>query len=556
MGRAITRSMIATWKHRAKMRALQQKNWQGIPKFAIDKFMNRKRKNFRVYKRMTPKEILVQRNRLPIRPPIWNELSHLQRVCLVIGAKTKRFAFLNDTGTGKTFLSIALIRYFLKLGSVKQVLVLVPNRVNKYEWSKQIKKHSPSTTICVLHGSSVNKWDQLTNNDAMVTVETFGGFVRMVSKRKDHKKKKGKKQLVLNVSLMNKIKKKFQGLICDESTKIKNRKSLPYRACRYVSKEMEIAFTLTGTPFGRNPIDLWSQMYLIDKGETLGQSMGLFRAAFFEKKDDFFAYKYEFDKSKRKRLHRFLANRSIRYVADENDLPRLVPDVKKVFLPQTAAAYYDAAVASIKKAKGNYIECRNAFMRMRQISSGFIGFKDDLFGKSAQVELPDNPKLEMLLSIIENTDPKTKIIVFHEYHYSSAKICAELKKRKISHVLVNGKTKDSEQALKDFEREVRVLVLNNNAGGYGLNLQHSQMGIYYESPVSSIDRKQTLARFYRQHSKFKYVNAIDLVTEGTVDETILENHKAARKLLRAIVDGHIDLTRKKRSSQPKFELAA
>lgn len=538
--------MVANWKIRTKIRAQQQQrtNWQGVPKFAIRKFMNRPRKNFRVYKRMSEQEVLVQRDRLPVRPPIWNILDHHQRVCLVVGAKMKRFAFLCGTGMGKTLLSLSLIRYFQKTGELKQILVLVPNRSNKVEWAKQIKKHSPSTTINVLDGSSVKKWESLESSDAHVTVDTFAGFVRMVSKSKAHRKKVGKTQLTPNPSLMNKIRKRFQGLICDESTSAKNKKSLPYRICKNVSKDMGIVFVLTGTPFNRDPIDIWSQMYLVDKGESLGETMGLFRAAFYEKKEEFFGPKYVFDKSKKKILHRFLANRSIRYIAKSDELPKLIQEIKKVTLPKTAEAYYDEAVAAIKRTKGNYIENRNAFLRMRQISSGFIGFKDDDDGTTAKVELPDNPKLDLLLSTIKHFGNR-KMIVYHDFIYSGEKICAALKARGISHVLINGKTKDVQNELDQFEGDAQVLVLNNKAGGFGLNLQHASVGIYYESPVSAIDRVQTRDRFYRRYSPHRHVYCTDLVIAGTVDETILLNHKHARNLLRAIIDGKVDVSRRK-----------
>lgn len=543
--------MVANWKRQVKLRQQQKTNWQGVPKFAIRKFMSRPRKNFRVYKRMSPQELLIQRNRLPIRPPIWNILDHHQKVCLVVGAKMKRFAFLCGTGMGKTLLSLALIRYFQKTGELKQILVLVPNRSNKTEWAKQIIKHSPSTTINVLDGSSVKKWESLETSDAHITVDTFSGFVRMVSKAKAHRKKKGKQQLVPNPSLMNKMRKRFQGLICDESTSAKNKKSLPYRICKNISKDMGIVFVLTGTPFNRDPIDIWSQMYLVDKGETLGETMGLFRAAFYEKKEEFFGMKYIFDKSKKKLLHRFLANRSIRYIAKKSELPRLIPDVRKAKLPKTAEAYYDEAVAAIKRTKGNYIENRNAFLRMRQISSGFIGFKDDLEGTTAKVELPDNPKLDLLLAAIKHYGNR-KMIVFHDFIYSGEKICAALKKLKITHALVNGKTKDVKEELSRFENDgAQILVLNNRAGGFGLNLQHASVGIYYEAPVSAIDRVQTRDRFYRRYSPHRFVYCVDLVIEDTVDEKIIFNYKTAGNLLRSIIDGKINIERRKRRNDSR-----
>jgi SNF2 family DNA or RNA helicase len=71
----------------------------------------------------------------------------------------------------------------------------------------------------------------------------------------------------------------------------------------------------------------------------------------------------------------------------------------------------------------------------------------------------------------------------------------------------------------------------------GLNVQVAQYGIYYESPVSAMIRKQSERRIERQYSEHSRVFLMDLVVAGTVDERILAFHKEGKELLKSIIDG-------------------
>jgi SNF2 family DNA or RNA helicase len=98
--------------------------------------------------------------------------------------------------------------------------------------------------------------------------------------------------------------------------------------------------------------------------------------------------------------------------------------------------------------------------------------------------------------------------------------------------------KDGDQARDKFKHDpkTQALVLSNAAGGYGLNLQNAKYGIYYESPVGAILRKQTEKRFDRQFSLHKTVMLYDLIVRGTVDQSILNFHAEGRSLWKAILN--------------------
>jgi SNF2 family DNA or RNA helicase len=512
----------------------------------VRKFHARKRRNFEKWKSFSAGFLRQKMLDLPIHPPIWTKLRRHQKISFLIGALRRRFAFFLDTGMGKTLLAIALQRYFRKLKLLNGFcLVLVPNRSNKAEWKREIRKHSPRTRALVLRGSSINKWEQLEDAvDPHIVIETYAGLSRMLTKSTEIKKgkRKGKTKLQFDRTKVKRLRSLIAMLVMDESTLVKNKRSLAFRFCDHVSKHIEFVFGMTGTPFGSDIADLQPQMLIIDRGHTLGETLALFRAAFFEQTEGAFTVEHTFDKKKEKLLHQYLAHSSITFEADAADLPKLVPVLEYVTLPKDAQALYDDAKQKLIAAHGNYQEQKNAFVRLRQLSSGWLGYKDDETGKRAQFEFKDNPKLDLLLAKIQEVPRNKKIIVFHDYIYTGAMIARELKKLGIKHLRIYGATDDAEAVLDQFDKDksVQVLILNNAAGGFGLNLQIAQYGMFYEVPASLIMGRQTVRRFQRQFSEHKTVFRYDFVCRGTYDQQILDNHAAGRKVFDAIIHDRRD----------------
>lgn len=510
-----------------------------ITKKAREAFLNRPRSDYRSYKKLTIDQLEAKMKSLPAKPPIWYKLDLVQRICFIIGATTFRFVWLLDTGMGKSLLSIALIRYFRRLGLIKHALILVPNKINKTEWEAELQKHSPKSTYLILKGSSTEKWAALENSNALFVFETYAGLTRMVCVKEKRKKKQGMR-LVLDAKLLAKACAHFQALVCDESTWVGNHTKLPFRICRQLSKTSQAVFPMTGTPFNRDPTMLWAQMYLVDDGETLGETLGLFRSVFCKESTNYFSgfQEYTFDKKKEALLNNMIANRSIAYEADAASLPKVVAVPKYVALPQDASTYYQKARETLIAARGNFTETKNAFLRMRQISSGFLGYEDDETGERAQFVFPENPKLDMLLSTLQSVRPEHKSIVFFDFTHSGKLITNELNKLKIQSLLLYGGTKDMEKVRRDFinNPKYRVLVLQNQFG-IGLNLQIAKYAIFYESPVSAIVRKQCERRVVRQKGSHKTVFVYDLLMKNTVDEQILNLHKEGADLFTAIIRG-------------------
>jgi SNF2 family DNA or RNA helicase len=514
---------------------------------AIDKFVARQRCDLRASKDWDSAEVERRAADLELYSPLWTKLRLHQKICFLLGVQHPRLALWLATGCGKTLLSIALIEYLHATGKIRHALVLVPRRANKTEWRREIDKHSPGTSYQVLTGPSKQKWEMLHQpKRPLITIETYIGLVRMCSDVVDAGKRKRRNELVPNRERVKLLQKQFQALIADESTSIKNNQSLAYRICRKLSERFVAVFALSGTPFGRDPGDLWAQMRCVDHGHALGETLTLFRSVFFSARTNPWSggFEYIFIKRTEKLLHRMLAHSSINYVANEADLPQVSAIIKHVGMQSDARDYYQRAKQTIKLAKGNYRETRNAFLRMRQISSGFVGFHDDESGQKVEVEFPINPKLDLLMGLVESIAEDQKIIIFHDFIWSGQRIAKELKKIKIGFAALSGSTPtrnvEPERWRFDHDPNCRVLILSN-ALAIGLNLQTASYGIFFESPVSVIMRVQACTRFERQESKHRRVFRYDLVMRGTVDEQILAFHRQGKDLFKAIINGEVVL---------------
>lgn len=73
----------------------------------------------------------------------------------------------------------------------------------------------------------------------------------------------------------------FDIVILDESSSFKNPQSKRFKSLRLVRSRIRRIVELTGTPASNGLEDLWAQIYLLDGGARLGQTLGAYRDKYF-----------------------------------------------------------------------------------------------------------------------------------------------------------------------------------------------------------------------------------------------------------------------------------
>ena len=519
-----------------------------ISRRVVDEFLNRKMDSYNWMKKCKRAELEAYLEDLPFDVQFKTKPFIHQLVCVILGLELGNFLFLLDMGTGKTKLSLDCANILKLSGKIDKTLVLVPEPINIASWEDEISIHTDLRAVG-LSGTRDERIEKL-HSDGDIYIINYMGLQALVSTiQKRVKRGKTVSERVIVKKELNALAKMFDCIIYDELHKCKNKETLSYRICKQLTNRAKFAYGLTGTPFGRDPIDFWAEFYLVDKGETLGKTLGLYRSAYFKEKQGWFGgTTYEFDRTKRRNLSRRLKHRSIRYADWEcNDLPKKVYQTVAVNFENSAHDYYQNIIKTIiDMGGGSPDQAENNFVKLRQIASGFA--KVEVDGDVVTMDFPDNPKIAALKELILSVPPDRKMVIFYEFVKSGDLIEDLLKEIKIGYVRLDGTVKGKDKgrkALHKFNKDAkcRVFSANSKSGGVGLNLQVANYEFFYESPVSPIVRSQAEKRCHRTGQTRKTF-IYSIIVKGSVEEKIEEFIEEGKDLFKELVESKTTSTMK------------
>ena len=517
-----------------------------IAKGGVNNFLKRKLEDWHIVKDLTEEEVWEELDEeLPLGFQFETVPWKHQAASFICGLHNKDFLFLLSMGLGKSKVVCDILALYSSTGELTgKTLIIAPNEVGISSWEDQIDEHSALCYTSLL-GSQQQKWDLLENTNTPFYIISYDGLVAMLTsfvKANKNDKADKKRKLKPVAKLVKKFSTQFEGLVLDEIHLCRNHQTLNYKLCNKIAANARFRYGLTGTPFGRDPIALWAQFFLIDRGDTLGETLGIFQAAYFRKESNGFGYKHIFDTKLEKKLHKTIRNKSIRYSETELDsMPPIVYIKRRVSFSSEAYEYYAKAKLGLLEARGNYELIKNAFVMLRTIVSGYLDFKDEE-GNRERIVFKENPRLDDVMDYIGSIPEQDKIVVFIEFIASGDMIEDRLQKAKIGYERLDGKTKDKKGAKDGFinDPNCRVLITNSRSGGCNLNLQVADHEYFYECPVSPITRAQAEKRAPRG-GKTKTTFIADVLVKNSVDEDIAEFIREGRDLFAAIVEGKEDI---------------
>ena len=508
-----------------------------ISNTTITSFLNRELDEFDWVKELDAQSIDAALSEL-VSCDLTKSLWLHQKASLLVMLHQPRFMLHLPMGSGKTNLVLTMLRHRKLLwgGAQNQTtlaprtIVLVPFVTATDTWVEEVTKFAPELSCCPLLGSSTDNLNILQSTNHDVYVMCYQSAVAMCTL-------KTSKKWVLDGELIRHL--QCDMLILDEVQKTKSIQSLTFKMCRSIASRAEYVYGLTGTPMGKDLQDLWAQFYLIDFGETLGTTLSFYRAVFFSKKAKFWGgVEFKFKQRLMPKLQRMIKNRSIRYaISDYSDIPEKQYIQRHIRLHESLHGYVDKAKGELHKAviDENLELAGNAYLQLRQLSSGFITFKGD--DERIKVKFDDNPKLDVLIELIEAMPSDCKMVIFHEYRFSNEMIRSKLTELKIPHAHIVGGQRDQITQLTKFRTDpnCRILAINIKSGSSSLNLQFANYLVFFEQPTSAIDRQQAEARVWRSGQQ-KHVMIYDLFVQGTYDQRDFEANKAGENLLQRLLD--------------------
>jgi superfamily II DNA or RNA helicase len=332
---------------------------------------------------------------------------------------------------------------------------------------------------------------------------------------------------------------RFEQVIVDESTKIKNTKSKVFKAHTAISSEAKCRYAMSGTPAPNGAIDLWSQFFFTDRGLTLEPSYKDFRKMFFnefrlgERKDKESGkiqsiVKYTVKSEVIDEISRRISNTSVRYRQDEClDLPARISVPRHV--PLTAGqttAYLEMEKSLLsefvdKDGKPMVVEASTSLvkmLRLRQLTSGFAsaieGQIEDLeamdgYGTKQLADFPENPKMEVLSDIV-NEIGSNKIVVVTSYQHEIDLIMNHFQGQfKCDFIDGRRKPEDRPALIRDFQSnpDFRLVCIHPQAAGHGLTLTAASYMVFFSLTPNFEHEYQAAKRIERmgqQNKMFMY----------------------------------------------------
>lgn len=403
--------------------------------------------------------------------------------------------FLRGQGRG-LFLDMGLGKTASTLSALEPrhlpALVVAPKRVTEHVWPRERDLWRPDLDMAVAKGEPKQRAKQLDRN-ADVTVISKDNINDLLGR------------------------KPYKTVILDELSVYKGR-AARWKTAKRLTDKADTVWGLTGTPAPNGYLDLWPQVYLLDKGQRLGKHVGPYREKWFKvgwTLPNGVVAEYEIrpgaEEEIRARIEDICLYMS---AADHLQLPPVTLNQVDVQLPPAARQHYatmksdlvlDLELLGLEVYSASQAAVLSG--KLAQITAGFI-FSDAQDGTYTWLH---EAKLQALSEVVAGTGDN--LLVFYNFIPERERIKA---------AFPQARTLDEPGAIDDWmDGKVPMLLCHPASAGHGLNLQSGGHTAVWTAPTWDLELwQQANGRLQRQGQPDPVVIHV-LVAEGTVDESMM-----------------------------------
>lgn len=328
---------------------------------------------------------------------------------------------------------------------------------------------------------------------------------------------------------------RWDSIICDESTKIKNGNAKRTKGIIRLSKAVPHRFILSGTPITESPLDIFSQFLFLDGGETFGTSFWKFREKFFQ--SDRMGWKWTMRKEMEAQYKKMLYNKCIRVLKEDcQDLPPKVYEKAYVGMTDKQQKAYDSMrdelIVELDDGAVTADIILTKLTKLTQITSGF------LYGEDGKVYELGSKKLEALGDLLEGILPQP-VVIWCRYKRDVMAVESLLRSKfKFPCCKITGGSSqaDRRKAVHDFHTSPHVFIGQIRAGGLGIDLTPASHVIYFSNEYSLEARLQSEDRCHRPGQTGERVLYIDLVVKKSIDEVVLRALRKKKSVSESLLD--------------------
>lgn len=345
-------------------------------------------------------------------------------------------------GLGKTASVIYALSDLYCIGEMRKALVVAPLRVTLNVWPNEVKKwegHELSTSL--IRGTEDDRIEKLADPAPVHLIN--------------------REMLPWLVQRFDKGDWPYCTVVLDESSSFKSRATQRFRALRARRHRVERLIELTGTPCANSLMDLWPQVFLLDRGERLFKTITKFRNTWFAENP--YAHTWASKPGAEKAISERVADITLRMKAsDYLDMPETTLNTVRVTLPPKAHKAYRSLERNflLRLENDETLLVHNSAVlinKLLQCADGAL-YTDD---EGAYTKLHD-AKLDALGEIVESLGGEP-LLVATNYRSVRSLIVDRFKAVELD--------KDPETINRWNRKEIPVMVAHPASGGHGLNLQ-------------------------------------------------------------------------------------
>ena len=424
-----------------------------------------------------------------------------QRYCIDRLIADPRIALFLDMGLGKTIITLSAI-YHLKYSrfAVRKVLIIAPKKVAEATWQREAAKWDGVHILRMqtVLGTRARRLKAL-NTPADIYIINRENVPWLVEHYRNDWP--------------------FDMVVVDESSSFKNPRAKRFKALSYMYPHIKRTVLLTGTPSPNGIIDLWSQIYLLDRGERLGGTFSGFRNRYFtpgERSRDII-YTYDPKDGAEDAIMNAISDVAISMKANDYlQLPPVVEDTIPVVLDAKARRAYDTMERTMVLEllqSGEQITAASAAAlsnKLQQLANGAV------YNEEHKTHAVHDCKIEAFMELIEQLNGKSAL-VFYNFQHDLARIVEALRQTNLRVRVLRG----AEDELAWNHGEVDILLAHPASAAYGLNLQDGGNHVVWYGLNWSLELYQQANKRLHRQGQTQTVIVHHLVCTDTRDEDIL-----------------------------------
>lgn len=407
-------------------------------------------------------------------------------------------ALFMEMGLGKTVSTLTAIDELIyDRFEVDKVLVIAPYRVADDTWTTETEKwdHLQHLKVSKVLGSAAQRIAALQAEADIYVInrENVTWLVETLGKRWP-----------------------FDMIVVDELSSFKSNSAKRFKSLRTVRPLAKRFVGLTGTPAPNGLLDLWPQVYLIDRGERLGKTHTGYKDRYFypAKRNGFVVYSWTLKEGTKEAIEQKLSDICISMKAEDYlKLPdKIINDVYVSLDHQEMQKYHELEKEKLMELEGKEITALSAaavWGKLLQLANGAA------YGNDGSMIPFHYRKLDALEGII-NESSGHPILVFYNFRHDYERLMERFR-------TYRPRTLKCQKDIRDWNAGTIPLLLAQPASmGHGLNIQAGGHIIVWFGLNPSLELyQQANARLYRQ-GQTEAVIIHRLITKGTVDEDVVK----------------------------------